>query len=132
MRHAALFILILALCAVGCSNDHDSPTEPDQIINLAGQWAGNIQDSAYGTGSCSASISQTGSDIKGNWTVLYSQGSVNNGGTLEGKVKGKTVTITMYGTTCSYVVTANIDASTISGTYKIPCGGSGSIMLEKR
>ena len=73
--------------------DSASPTVPD----ISGTYSGNIDDHRKGSGTISATITQTGNVLSGTW---ISTGNAAGGGKLNGKVNASsdvTMTLKLHG-----------------------------------
>ena len=91
-----LFILCIALVAAACGGD-DGPTEPTPVepppppVTLTGTWSGRAEG-GFVTGEAMATLTQTGSDVTGDWSMQMPAALVALGAPaeldLEGPVSG--------------------------------------------
>lgn len=113
-----LFLAVLFLA--GCSAS--GGVSPDGFT-YSGSWRGTIHDSLAGSGSLSASMSQTGRDIVGTWSATFPDGTggqFTNGGSLAGKIEGTSTLLQMYPsnpTTCPFNAVVTRNGARISGDY---------------
>jgi hypothetical protein len=105
--------IVLSMSLVACGGTGGSGS-----FNYSGSWAGSIQDSIAGTGSVTASMTQSGSNLVGTWAATFVDG--NNGGSLVGIINSNSVVIELHPSNpslCPYNVVANRSGSTLSGNY---------------
>lgn len=89
-------------------------------FNYSGSWAGSIQDSVAGTGSVTASMTQSGTDFVGTWAADFAGTQYDNGGSLYGIINNESVVIDLQPSNsmaCPFDVVANRSGSTLSGNY---------------
>ncbi len=106
------------------------------VINYSGSWVGSIQDSVAGSGTVSATLTQSGTSIVGTWQAVFAAGT--NGGSLSGVVNGSQVILELFPssvTACPFRVVATGSATSMSGNYAaFNCTGSitGTISMTKQ
>ena len=99
-----LFIFCIALVAAACGGDDDGPTEPTPVepppppaVTLTGTWSGRAEG-AFVTGDAMATLTQTGSDVTGDWSMQMPAALVAFGAPaeldLEGPVSGTVTDMT--------------------------------------
>lgn len=130
------FIRWVALVFLAALLGACSPSGGSIGFNYSGQWQGPIQDSFAGTGSVTATLTQSGNNLAGTWQASFIDGT--NGGSAVGVVNGNQVVIELWPSNvllCPYNVVANRSGSTISGNYAaFDCTASitGTLQLTKQ
>ena len=98
------FIVCIALVAAACGGDDAGPTEPTPVeppappaVTLTGTWSGRAEG-AIVTGDAMATLTQTGSDVSGDWSMQMPAALVLLGAPaeldLEGPVSGTVTDMT--------------------------------------
>jgi len=106
-------VFLLALLLSSCGNPGGSTA-----FSYGGNWVGTINDSIAGSGTMTAAMAQSGSNLVGTWQATFAAGS--NGGNLIGVIQGNQVVLQMNPsdpTTCPFEAVATRSGSTLSGTY---------------
>lgn len=104
-------------------------------FNYGGQWSGTIQDSVAGSGTITATLTQSGSSIGGTWQATFLAGV--NGGSAVGVINGSQVALELHPSdamACPYNVVAHRTGSTLSGNYSaFNCTGTitGTVTISK-
>lgn len=104
---------------------------------LTGTWTGAVRDSRGGNGGTTFTFSQSGSDLGGDWEVIFSLTSrFNTGGTLTGRVEGDSISATLMSRgPCPFSFTGTRSGDSVRGSYSaVGCGvvQTGTLDLEKR
>lgn len=94
-----LFVFCIALVAAACGDD--GPTEPTPVepppVTLTGTWSGRAEG-GFVTGDAMATLTQTGSDVTGDWSMQMPAALVAFGAPaeldLEGPVSGTVTDMT--------------------------------------
>ncbi len=82
---AFLLAALLAGLAIACgspSHTFDAPSPPP---SLAGNWSGSVSSTNAGNGTITFTLTQSGSNVSGQWTTTF-PGQPPNGGSVSGLV----------------------------------------------
>ncbi len=107
------------------------------IPDVAGTYAGTIDDSAGGQGTLSLTVEQNGKQITGVWSTAYSEpGFEGLSGTLTGTVSKTGIRATLKSTIrrCHYLAIATIASTSFQGTFTgihCPEDDSGTFVINK-
>lgn len=106
--------------------------------NVGGKWTGTIESSTAGTGTLQVNLVQNFLSLSGTWTSDFSGVSRDNGGTVNGRIFGSNVTLTLIpgslANSCPFAATASASSDGFSGTYSAfdcPITEAGSFALVK-
>jgi hypothetical protein len=80
-------VCALALTIAACGSDDGE--------NVTGNWSGPAQDTLAGTGTISATISQSADRLQGIWSVVFQNSASNSGGNLSGMLRDQIITLTL-------------------------------------
>ena len=111
MQAGVVVALVLLLAACGS-------TGGSTAFSYGGNWVGTMNDSFAGSGTMTATMAQSGSNLVGTWQATFAEGG--NGGNLIGVIEGNQVILQMNPsdpTTCPFEAVATRSGSTLSGTY---------------
>jgi hypothetical protein len=134
-----LFVVVALIGAsAACTNSMDpmAPSPTTGVVpSVNATWTGTASDNIDGSGTVTAVIMQSGSNLTGTWVSSFSGTS----GTLSGTVNGTSVMLMLMAptvTTCSLAVTATLDntQSHMIGSFTtLTCSESvmGTIALMK-
>lgn len=132
LRFGAILLLV-GLFLAGCSSGGGSQA----AFTYSGSWKGTIRDNLAGNASLSASMSQSGRDIRGTWSSTYGDGTINSG-ELIGEIDGNTVVVNLLPSnpaTCPFVAVLSRSGDTLSGdyaAYNCTVAISGTISVTKQ
>ena len=122
----ALWLVAFAFAAAGSAlaqSDDDVASSPDcscngykQVPNLAGDYAGTLDDANNGTGTLMISVSQHRRKLVGNWATSFENGQSDTG-EVTGLVSQKTVKIILHtsNSKCHYQAIATIGSDNLQG-----------------
>jgi len=163
-RKRRLTVALVLLCAVAlilgvggssrAQDDDDAVLAPDgdaarchsiagaricapTIPNVAGTYAGAIDDSVGGQGTLNLTVEQNGQHITGVWSTTYPEpGFEGLSGTLTGTVSKTAIRATLKSTIrrCHYLAIATIASTSFQGTFTgihCPEDDSGSFVIDK-
>lgn len=117
MNVARLCSLGLVLVIAGCGGDGGSG--PSQTPNLSGSWRGSARDSDFGTGTMTATLTQSGASLTGNWSVQFPDG-LSTGTVTNGSVTGSNFVARLEPsdpTDCPLQANGSLSGNRLTGTY---------------
>jgi hypothetical protein len=107
------------------------------VPNIAGDYAGPIDDAANGTGTLTVTLTQHRAHVDGTWATTYSNGQGDNGAVI-GTVKQKVVKLQLFTSekNCKYHGLASIGSDSLQGALisspRCTTDNSGNFTLNKK
>jgi hypothetical protein len=110
-------------------------TEPR--FDITGNWGGQIKSSLSGNGALTLTVVQSGTNLSGTWSAIYSNPADNTGGSLTGSINGTNLEAALSPgnpLSCPVHATGILNGSTISGTFAVfncTVSASGTFLVIK-
>ena len=118
-RTAFAFLLTLVACGASAACKGSSSPNGPSTSSVSGTWTGSItSNQAAGSGPARVTLSQTGNNLSGTWSVTGPNSP--DSGSLTGSINGSGVSLTLspsVPTNCPYTVTATVSGNSMNGTY---------------
>jgi hypothetical protein len=125
-----LLALLAFVVASGCGPNPNAPT------SLTGTWTGTVVSSTLGNQAFQLTLTQSGGEITGFYTISTPGFATSAGGALTGTVQGTSLTLVLPTGTCIRTWTGTLSGTTMSGAYAATgtCGnpdtGTFNLTLE--
>ncbi len=108
-------------CSVNDSTSFNVDEISSGIVNIEGNWSGQLSSSAAGSGSIAGTIDQTGLNVTGSLEMSFFNSNFYSSGEFFGRINGSRVFLNYYPypfSDCPFTATGNVGSNgAISGTF---------------